>query len=235
MMRLIEASGLGVRYGSYAAIRGVDFAMNDGEYVCVVGDNGSGKTTLVKALVGLLPYTGNVRLSIDAREVAYLPQSHPADPRFPATVWEVVLTGTQRVERRLPYYTRLDKRNALEAMERMGIDALKSARIGTLSGGQLRRALLARALCRAPKLLVLDEPAAGLDPQSTSELYQRLSSLNDSGIAILMVSHDLHEVARHATRVVEVDRGIAFDGPIGQWPHLHEDDNGSAKERSVDG
>lgn len=197
----------------------VSFKIQSGEYVCLIGSNGSGKSTLMKGIVGLVPVTkGSIVLGIKPEEYAYMAQTNMIDRQFPATVWEVILSGTQKKSGRLPFYTKQDKQKAKEAMETFEITDMKDKRIGELSGGQQQRVLLARAFCRNPKLLILDEPCAGLDPAITEEFYKLLSVYNKkSHVTILMASHDMEQVETYASRVIIMNQTMEFDGSVREW------------------
>lgn len=201
------------------AVEDVSFSISEGEYICLVGSNGSGKSTLLKGITGLVPLSsGRILRQIRSDECGYLSQSNLIGKDFPATVYEVVLSGTQTREKRSPFYRREDRRKAEQSMELFGVETLKNRRIGHLSGGQQQRVLLARAFCREPKLLLLDEPCAGLDPVMTREFYEILERLHkERGIAILMASHDMEQVSDYAERVIEMSQNIDFDGPTEEW------------------
>lgn len=197
----------------------VSFDVHEGEYVCLIGSNGSGKSTLMKAIVGLVPLTkGSVSMNIAPEEYAYMAQTAMIDRQFPATVREVVLSGTQKRNFRLPFYTKEDKKIADDAMETFEITAMRDKRVGELSGGQLQRVLLARAFCRRPKFLILDEPCAGLDPEITEEFYKMLRQYNEkSRVTILMASHDMEQVETYASRVIIMNQTMEFDGSVTEW------------------
>ncbi len=220
-MSLLEIRDVSVAYDYEReyAIEHVSFAIDDGEYVCLIGSNGSGKSTLLKGLVGLVPLSkGEVDRHISLEQCAYMGQDNLIEKDFPATAWEVVLSGTQKRDRVFPFYTKRDRQKAQEALEIFEVSDLGAKRIGNLSGGQQRRVLLARAFCRDPKLLILDEPCAGLDPAITEEFYGLLGRLNrERHMTILMASHDLEQVASCATRVIVMNRTIEFDGSIEKW------------------
>lgn len=207
------------------AVEDVSFTVREGEYICLIGSNGSGKSTLLKGITGLVKVTrGNIEYPINKDGYAYLSQSHLIDRNFPATVYEVILSGTQRRDKWSPFYTKADKKMAAEAMEMFGVTQFKDRRIGHLSGGQQQRVLLARAFCRQPKLLLLDEPCAGLDPEMTKEFYQILDRLNkEKKIAVLMASHDMDQVENYAGRVIVMDQTVEFDGTVQQWREMMEE------------
>ena len=206
-MELLKVENVSIAYDHERdfAVENVSFSVRDGEYICIVGSNGSGKSTLIKGIAGLIGVSrGSIHRPLPIEGYAYLSQNHMIDKDFPATVAEVVLSGTQKQGKRLPFYTRSDRKTAAQVMAMMGIDEFAGRRIGNLSGGQQQRVLLARAFCRDPKLLLLDEPCAGLDPAMTREFYGILDRLNrEKHIAVLMVSHDLEQVRQYAHRVWE--------------------------------
>jgi len=218
-MQILCAENLTIAYGSVVAIKDVSFNVDEGEYICVVGPNGSGKSSLIKGILGLAPVSGgSLNFSIPKEDVSYLPQVNMAERDFPATVFEVVMTGTQKSAKKLPFYSKKDVLAAQKALEDLHVLELKNKKIGQLSGGQQQRALLARALCRNPKMLILDEPCAGLDPDITEEFYTMIEDLNeDKKITIIMISHDMDQVKRSAKRVIEVNQNIVFDGCIDDW------------------
>ena len=193
-------------YESCTVSKHVNFSVEKGDYLCIVGDNGSGKSTLMKALLRLkAPNHGDILLGdgVLRREIGYLPQQSEAQKDFPASVEEVVLSGCVGQGRKLPFLSRAQRAEARENMKKLGVDALAARPYRELSGGQQQRVLLARALCAAEKILLLDEPVVGLDPSATRELYETIDRLNrEMGITIIMVTHDLTAVVRYATRVL---------------------------------
>ena len=220
-MELLKVENVSIAYDHERdfAVENVSFSVRAGEYICIVGSNGSGKSTLIKGIAGLIGVSrGSIHRPLPIEGYAYLSQNHMIDKDFPATVAEVVLSGTQKQGKRLPFYTRSDRKTAAQVMAMMGIDEFAGRRIGNLSGGQQQRVLLARAFCRDPKLLLLDEPCAGLDPAMTREFYDILDRLNrEKHIAVLMVSHDLEQVRQYAHRVIVMDQTVEFDGTRDEW------------------
>ncbi len=220
-MELLTLKQVSIAYDNERrfAVENVSFTVNEGEYICLIGSNGSGKSTLLKGITGLVPVTsGTVTRHIRQGQYGYLSQSHMIGPNFPATVYEVILSGTQSREKHLPFYTKQDRKLAQRAMEMFGVSDYRSRRIGHLSGGQQQRVLLARAFCTSPKLLLLDEPCAGLDPVITREFYELLARLNkEEHIAILMASHDLEQVESYAGRVIVMNQTVEFDGTVDAW------------------
>lgn len=217
-MNILEVNSLTSSYNGNVAIEDVTFKVKDKEYICIVGENGSGKSTLVKTIVGLQPKDkGNIKLAVNPNEISYLSQSSLKDLTFPATVKEIILSGTQK-HGKSPFYTKEDKEEVENVCKTLGITDLLNKRIGSLSGGQRQRVMLARALCKHPKLLILDEPCSGLDINISNELYKILSDLNkNEGITIIMVTHDLNEIKNYATRIIMLNRTIKYDGSVEDW------------------
>ena len=212
-MPLLSCSGLELGYEGHTVLRCPDFRVNAGDYLCVVGENGSGKTTLMKTLLGLIkPAGGKIAWGEGLREneVGYLPQQTVVQKDFPATVWEIVLSGCQGRVGRRPFYGKAEKELARRNMERMGISAMAKRCYRELSGGQQQRVLLARALCATQKLLLMDEPVSGLDPLVTAEMYELIRKLNREGVTVIMVSHDIAAAVRYATHILHVGTGNFF-------------------------
>ena len=221
MDRILSVKNVSIAYDREKeyAVEDVSFDIIKGEYVCLIGSNGSGKSTLLKGIVGLVPIArGSVERHIPPDAFAYMGQIQMIEKNFPATVSEVVLSGTQKRGLRLPFYSKKDKETALKAMELFDIREMANRRIGNLSGGQQQRVLLARAFCRNPELLLLDEPCAGLDPKITEEFYHILGRINrENGVTILMASHDMEQVASYASRVIVMNQTKEFDGSSAEW------------------
>lgn len=215
-MSLIDCKNLSVGYGSEVVAENITFNVDKGMYLCIIGENGVGKSTLMKTILGLNKELGgelNYSEEIKAEGIGYLPQNNELQKDFPATVKEIVLTGNlARAKGFKPFYSKEDKKRAVSAMETLEIADLADKCFRNLSGGQRQRALLARALCCTDKLLLLDEPVAGLDPQATENFYRVISSLNKKGTAIIMVSHDLAAVDAFASHVMFLGRNDFFYG-----------------------
>ncbi len=212
-MALLQVENLAVGYESVPVARDISFALDPGDYLCIVGENGSGKTTLMKTLLGLQdPLAGTIRMGegVARDEIGYLPQQTQIQRDFPASVREVVLSGCQAKAGLRPFYNRQDKETAARNMERMGIADLADRCYRDLSGGQQQRVLLARALCAAEKILLLDEPVSGLDPRVTAEMYQLIRRLNEEGIAIIMISHDIDEALSFASHILHIGKQVFF-------------------------
>lgn len=208
-MEILRCEGLCVSYDAAPVIQNASFTIEAGDYVLVVGENGSGKSTLVKTILGLVsPSSGKLTFTggLTKTEIGYLAQQSDTKRDFPASVFEVVLSGFCGKRPLLPFYTKEQKRRADEALSRLGMDAYKKRPFSTLSGGQRQRVLLARALCATQKLILCDEPAAGLDARVTAQLYDAIRQLNRDGITVIMVTHDLSEALPDANKVIHMGR-----------------------------
>ncbi|MCR5416861.1 MAG: metal ABC transporter ATP-binding protein [Pseudobutyrivibrio sp.] len=206
-MAILTAKDLAVGYEGQPVLEGINFEINAGDYFCIVGENGSGKSTTMKTLLGLQsPISGDIIFGdgLAKNEIGYLPQQSIVQKDFPASVYEIVLSGCQNNLGKRFFYNKEDKAMALANIERMGITHLKDRCYRELSGGQQQRVLLARALCATKRLLLLDEPVAGLDPQVTNEMYSLIKDLNNEGLTIIMISHDITAVLDYATHVFHV-------------------------------
>ena len=220
-MALITCEHVCLGYDGQTVLRDVNFTVSRGDLLCVVGENGSGKSTLIKGLLGLkAPEQGSITLGdgLVRNEIGYLPQQTQLQRDFPASVAEVVRSGCINQMHGRPFYSRADRARAQENMERMGIEDLAHHSYQALSGGQQQRVLLARALCAANDLLILDEPVTGLDPASMQDLYKTLRYLNErEGMAIIMVTHDIENALREAKHILCVDRAGCFYGTVSEF------------------
>lgn len=217
-MTILEVENLKVSYSNHVALENINFKIEDGEYVCLVGENGSGKSTLVKTIVGLLkPEEGKIGLNISLDEVSYLSQTNLKDLDFPATSKEIIMSGVQK-HKKIPFYTKKDKEIYQGIIKKLKIEDLQYRRIGDLSGGQKQRVLIARALIRQPKLLILDEPATGLDYNITKELYKILENENkENKMTIVMATHDLDEINEIKPRIISLAKTVRYDGNMEGW------------------
>ena len=215
---ILEVKNLQVSYNNHVAIDKINFKINKGEYVCFVGENGSGKSTLIKNIMGLKKENkGEVNLNISRDEVSYLEQGDLKKIDFPATAKEIIMTGVQK-HNKLPFYTKQDKEKFKKVVAELKIEEIVNRRIGDLSGGQKQRVLLARALIREPKLIILDEPATGLDAKITRELYKILNKLNkEQNVTIIMATHDLDELKAIKPRIICLAKTIKYDGDFENW------------------
>ena len=227
-MAQIICKDVSLGYDGVTVSRQVSFEVCAGDYLCIVGDNGSGKTTLMKALLGLkAPESGEILLGdgLGRGDVGYLPQKNEMQKDFPATVREVVLSGCTGHGAFRLFVGRKWREVANRRMKQMGVESLADRPFGQLSGGQQKKVLLARTLCAAEKVLLLDEPTTALDPGATEELYSHLARLNrEEGVTVLMITHDLPAVMRYATKVLHMsDRPTLYDsarayGASGDFP-----------------
>ena len=217
---LLACRDVSLGYEHRPLLEHLDFTVRAGDYVAVLGENGSGKSTLLKSLLGLTPPLAGVieRPAQKAGQLGYLPQQTPAQRDFPATVEEVVLSGfLNRGGFRLAY-TGAEKSAALMHLGKLGILELKDKCYRELSGGQQQRVLLARALCAAKGLLILDEPVTGLDPAASQDLYKTLRYLHDrEGVAILMVTHDVSAALREAKTILHIGHKRWFYGTVEEY------------------
>ncbi len=212
-MAQLTCSNVTLGYESKTIIRNLSFSVNAGDYLCIVGENGSGKTTLMKAILHLLkPLEGSIQTGdgLLQDEIGYLPQQTFVQKDFPASVWEIVLSGCQSRCGIRPFYVKSEKKLAMQNMEKMGIAHLARRCYRELSGGQQQRVLLARALCATQKMLLLDEPVSALDPGAQEEMYRLIESLHKSGITVIMISHDIESSLRYATHVLHIGKEIFF-------------------------
>lgn len=212
-MSQMQCQGLTLGY-DHPLVTDLSFTVDAGDYLCVLGANGSGKSTLMKTLLGLQPpLGGTVTLGegVHGGEIGYLPQQTQAQRDFPATVREIVRSGCQSRCGLRPFYSADEKALAEQSMARMGIVHLQKHSYRTLSGGQQQRVLLARALCAAQKMLLLDEPVTGLDPAASQELYQTILALNrEYGMTILMISHDTQAALTYASHILYLGEPVFF-------------------------
>ncbi|MDO5022915.1 MAG: ATP-binding cassette domain-containing protein [Eubacteriales bacterium] len=189
----------------------INAKVQKGDYLCVLGENGSGKTTLMKTVLGLIPPIGGEIVFGEGLEqfgIGYLPQQSAVQRNFPATVKEVVYSGCLRKGKM--FLSKSQKAEALKNMRLLGVDKMLNKSYRNLSGGQQQRVLLARALCAADNILLLDEPAAGLDPAIMEEMYKLIESLNKSGMTIMMITHDVNAALRYANKILHISKKPAF-------------------------
>ena len=220
-MPQLSCLNLMLGYERTAVLSDVSFAVNKGDYLCIVGENGSGKSTLMKAILTLHPpLSGSIIFGdgLEKGEMGYMPQQTAAQKDFPASVCEVVLSGCLNRCGLRPYYNSAEKKMAYENMEKLGIADLSKRCYRELSGGQQQRVLLARALCATRKILLLDEPAAGLDPGASADMYTLIKMLNDSGTTIIMISHDISASVEYASHILHVgEQSVLFFGTTKEY------------------
>ena len=214
-MAQIECKDVSVKYESQEVLKDISFSIEAGDYLCIVGENGSGKSTLVKTILGLeSAKTGEVIFgdNLNKNEIGYLPQQTQAQKDFPASVYEVVLSGCLNSKGMNPFYSYKDKKLANEMIKSLSIENIKKKSFRELSGGQQQRVLLARALCATKKIIILDEPITGLDPTVTREMYSLIKEINKKGITIIMVSHDINFAINNASKILHLKKNIKFFG-----------------------
>lgn len=218
---LLDVRDVSLGYDGKAIWQGLTFRVCSGDYLCIVGENGSGKSTLLKSMLGLLrPLRGEIvrHGTLKRGAIGYLPQQTVAQRDFPATALEVVLSGFLNGGAGRFFYTPHEKSAALMNMGKLGILELQGKCYRELSGGQQQRVLLARALCAAGELLILDEPVTGLDPAAAQDLYRTLAYLNRTeGIAIVMVTHDMANALKYGSAVLHAGQNKWFFGTPAEY------------------
>ncbi len=219
---IFECKDVTLGYENKVVAKNLNFKIDQGDYLCVVGENGTGKSTLIKTLLGLIkPLNGEVIANVQGKNhkgVGYLPQQTQAQKDFPASVWEVVLSGVLNNDHRCPFYNKKDKAEAEKNMEKLNILDLKKRCYRELSGGQQQGVLLARALCATDSVLILDEPVTGLDPAASMELYETIKDLNKKeNVTIIMVSHDIKNALNYATHILHLEQENDFFGTVEEY------------------
>ena len=220
-MAQISCDNVSMSYEKKLVLKEISFDVNRGDYLCIVGENGSGKTTLMKGILGLMPIkAGSVIFGEDvkAKKIGYLPQQTVIQRDFPASVFEVILSGCLNTRGWKPFYSTLEKNRVMGNMKILGIEKLKNKSYKALSGGQQQRVLLARALCATENILILDEPVAGLDPVFTTELYQIIKQLNiQKNVTVIMVSHDVNAAVQYANKILHLSTCTEFFGSTSDY------------------
>lgn len=212
---MLKCDNVSVRYRNVLALDRVSFEAKDGEYIAILGENGAGKSTLLKAILGLVPLAkGSIELD-EKDGIGYLSQNTPVPNDFPASVYEIVLSG--QIGKAGVFYTKNQKKTAREKMRIMGIENIANKSFSELSGGMKQRVLLARALCASDRLLILDEPVTGLDCAAREELYENLLMLKKSGMTIVMVTHDLNAALKYADKILHIGQHGNFFGTADEY------------------
>ena len=215
-MSYFSLNKIGFSYEGKVVLEDIHFSVEKGDYLCIVGENGAGKSTLLKGILGLKkPNEGAIILGdgLKRQDIGYLPQQTEAQKDFPASVYEVVESGCLNKLSLFPFYRKEDKKRVEDALRFLNIENLRKSCYRELSGGQQQRVLLARALCAGSKLLILDEPVAGLDPKAQTELYDLIDRLNkELKITIIMVSHDVKEIVQRAKHILHLAHKQLFFG-----------------------
>ncbi len=213
-MSQIICQNLAIGYDGKAILKDINFSINEGDYLCIIGENGSGKSTLMRTLLHLQqPVSGTILLGdgLQSNEIGYLPQQTAVQKDFPASVREIILSGCQNRCGLRPFYNRAEKRQAAEMMEKLQITHLSNRCYRELSGGQQQRVLLARALCATKKILLLDEPVSGLDSKVTEEMYQIIETLNRKDkITIVMITHNINDSVKYASHIMHIGKNVFY-------------------------
>lgn len=221
MKNVLVCENLTAKYEGVTVIEDLSFSVSEGDYLCILGENGSGKSTLVKCLLGIKrPDKGGIIFGegLSHSDIGYLPQYTNFRKDFPATVNEVVLSGCLGRRGFAPFYSAKEKDLALSVMKRLGIDGLASKSCRELSGGQQQKMLLARALCAARRMILLDEPVTGLDPSSAAEMYGIVGDLCEKdGMTVIMVSHDIKRSLSEASHILFLGSGDVFFGTTAEF------------------
>ncbi len=225
--KVIETKGLSVRYGATVALDGATFDVERGDYVGLAGPNGAGKSTLIKAVLGLIPSDGEVKLFGkplgpsfgEWKRIGYLPQaSVSVNQLFPATVAEAVRMGTLATKKFPRRLTSADAAAADKVLRSLGIYNLRGKLVSELSGGQQQRVFLARALVNNPELLVMDEPSTGLDPEARDDFYELIRKLNrEKGVTVIMITHDTGQIGHYAKKLLYLDKKVVFYGSFNSF------------------
>lgn len=220
-MSQIICNNITLGYDGKAVVENLSFSVENEDYLCIVGENGAGKSTLIKALLKLKkPMSGDIIMAEDVENdgIGYLPQQTEIQRDFPASVREIVLSGCVRGLGKRPFFTKNQKKMAMDNMKKLGIENLAKCCYRQLSGGQQQRVLLARALCASKTILLLDEPAAGLDPIATNDMYSVISDLNkNQKITVVMVSHDIKAAVKYAKHILHIGHKPLFFGTAEEY------------------
>ena len=214
-MAQLSCRDVSLGYEGRTVVEKLNIEINKGDYLCVVGENGTGKSTFVKTILGLIsPSQGEFVYGdgLSKNEIGYLPQQTIVQRDFPASCFEIVVSGCLSHCGLRPFYSKEDKNRAVSNMEKLDILSLKKKCYRELSGGQQQRVLLARALCAADKMIVLDEPVSGLDPIATEEMYSIIKKINNEGITVIMVSHDVAASIDYANKILHLEKEPLFFG-----------------------
>ena len=205
----IISKNTSIGYNNIPLHTNINFTIHKGDYICVVGENGAGKSTLIKSILGLIPTVeGKISIGdgLNSKDIGYLPQQSQIQKDFPASVYEVCLSGCLNKMGLRPFYNQKEKQLAKDMLKKLGISDLEKKSFSTLSGGQKQRVLLARALCATNKILLLDEPTAGLDVNTTNEFYKLINTLNNEGVTIIIITHNLNEIIEDAKYILSVNK-----------------------------
>lgn len=219
MENALEITNLSVAYSKEDTLHNISLNIKKGEFVNIIGPNGGGKTTLIKAILGLIPKTqGEISILGNPirkgkTKIGYVPQKSETEKDFPITVLETVQTAFLKEGLNpFKFFSTQEKQKALDYLELLGVDGLADQQIGSLSGGELQRVLIARALAREPEILFLDEPCANTDTESSRKIHEILDGINSKGVTVVVVSHDINHILDSKKRTVFINKAILFDG-----------------------
>lgn len=220
-MSQLECRNITIGYEKDTVVSDVSFSVEKGEYISIVGENGTGKSSILKGILGLIPLRGGV-IELEDRllksHIGYLPQQNPMQKEFPASVYEVVLSGCQNGKGISPFYSRKAKDAARKNIARLGMEEYIKKSFADLSGGQRQRVLLARALCATERMILLDEPVTGLDPVAIREMYTLIRRLNrELNITIIMVTHDMEKALEYSDKILHLSREAYFFGNVEEY------------------
>ena len=225
-MELLSLKNVSIGYEGKPIAENISFTLNSGDYLCIIGENGAGKSTLMKTLLSLkVPLSGEIKFAegFSKAQIGYLPQQTDVQKDFPATVFEVVLSGCLNGCGLRPFYSKTQKEKAEMWLNCLEILKYKKRSYRALSGGQQQRVLLARALCAANGLILLDEPTAGLDPIVTKNMYDLIKKINaENGVTIIMISHDLAAAMKYASHILQISHGSTFFGSVEKYQNSAE-------------
>lgn len=220
-MSILSCNHATFGYDGVPILKDINFSVGQDSYLCVIGENGAGKSTLIKGILGLIkPMSGRIETGegLKHNEIGYLPQQTNVQKDFPASVFEVVLSGRLNSLGWKPFFSKQDKEIAMENIEKLGITKIMNSCYQELSGGQQQRVLLARALCATKKLLLLDEPVTGLDPAATAEFYKLITRINkEQKIAIIMVSHDMQAAIKYSNHILHLSHKQLYFGKTSEY------------------
>ena len=220
-MAQLKCENLSIGYGGKTIAQDINFSAEAGNYICIVGENGSGKSTLVKCLLNLTaPLSGQITLGdgMMPSDIGYLPQQTEIQKDFPASVNEVIMSAFSGKHKFLPFFKKSERKKAECEMTRLGISDLRNRCYRELSGGQQQRVFLARALCAASKMIVLDEPVNGLDPHVTSQMYDIINKINhEDKITVIMVSHDVRAAIKYSSHILHIGHDSTFFGTRNEY------------------
>ena len=216
-MSQIEVKNLALAYDGVVVFKSLDFKIEKGDYVCIVGENGSGKSTLIKAMLGQVkPLMGEIVFEDKKKTIGYLPQQTEVQRDFPASVFEVVLSGFLSKSKTL-FFSAKQKSEAKNVMKSFGLTEVSDKCYRELSGGQQQRVLLARAFCATGDIIILDEPVTGLDNNAIAEFYSAISDINKKGVTVIMVTHDVASAVQNADKILHLSHKNHFFGTVSEY------------------